>query len=120
MWMSLKRILKPYERLHVADLGPVDGVWTTEDDGKAAMLAQRFFPAGPSTPEFQLRSERRRQEVEEWLAEEWEDVPIVTQEEVLRKLLEMQALAAPGPDGIMTQCLQASRSVMVPCLIELF
>ena len=105
MWTSLQRILKPYERLHVADLGPIEGVWTTEDDGKAAMLAQRFFPAGPSTPEFQLRSERRRQEVEEWLAEEWEDVPTVTQEEVLRKLLEMRALAAPGPDGIMAQCL---------------
>ena len=42
MWTSLQKILKPYQRLHVADLGPVDGVWTTEDDGKAAMLAQKF------------------------------------------------------------------------------
>ena len=83
MWTSLQQILKPYQRLHIRDLGPVDGVWTIEDNGKVAMLAQRFFPAGPSTPEFQLRSERRRQEVEEWLAEEWEDVPTVTQEEVL-------------------------------------
>ena len=99
MWTSLQRILKPYQRLQVADLGPVDGVWMTEDDGKAAMLAQRFFPVGPSTPAFHTRSERRRQEVEEWLAEEWEDVPTVTQEEVQRKLLEMRALAAPGPDG---------------------
>ena len=84
------------------------------------MLAQRFSPIGPSTPEFQLRFERRRQEVEEWLVEEWEAVPTVTQAEVQRKLLEMRALAAPGPDGIMAQCLQASRSVMVPCLTELF
>ena len=120
MWTSLQRILKPYQRLQVADLGPIDGVWMTEDDGKAAMLAQRFFPAGPSNPAFHTRSERRRQEVEEWLAEEWEDVPTVTQEEVQRKLLEMRALAAPGPDGIMAQCLQASRSVIVPCLAELF
>ena len=85
----------------MADLGPVNGVWTTEDDGKAAVLAQRFFPAGPSTPEFQSRSERRRQEVEEWLAEAWEDIPMVTQEEVQQKLLEMRAFTAPGPDGIM-------------------
>ena len=92
----------------------------TEDDGKAAMLAQRFFPVGPSPPTFHTRFERHRQEVEEWLAEEWEDVPPVTQEEVQRKLLEMRALAAPGPDGIMAQCLQASRSVIVPCLAELF
>ena len=55
----------------------------TEDDGKAAMLAQRFFPTGPSTPEFHTWSERRHQKVEEWLIEEWEDVPAVTQEEVL-------------------------------------
>ena len=55
----------------------------TKDDGKAAMLAQRLFPVGPSTPEFHTRSERYHEEVEEWLAEEWEDVPAVTQEEVL-------------------------------------
>ena len=91
--------------MQVADLGPVDGVWMTEDDGKAAMLAQRFFPAGPSTPAFHTWSERHCQEVEEWLAKEWEDVPMVTQEEVQWKLLEMRALAAPGPDGIMAQCL---------------
>ena len=120
MWTSIQRILKPYQRLQVADLGPVNGVWTTEDEGKAAVLAQRFFPAGPSTPEFQSRSERRRQEVEEWLAEAWEDIPMVTQEEVQQKLLEMRAFAAPGPDGILAQCLQASRSVIVPCLTELF
>ena len=32
----------------------------------------------------------------------------------------MRAVAAPGPDGIMAQCLQASRSVIVPILRELF
>ena len=32
----------------------------------------------------------------------------------------MRALAAPGQDGIMAQCLQASRAVLVPCLTELF
>ena len=92
----------------------------TEDAGKAEVLARRFFPTGPTTPEFQSRSDRRRQEVEDWLAEEWEDIPPVTHEEVQQKLLEMRALAAPGPDGIMAQCLQASRSVIVPCLTELF
>ena len=105
MWTSVQRILKPYQRLQVADLGPFDGVWTTNDVGKANVLAQRFFPAGPLTPEFQEQSERRPQEVEEWLAEDWEDIPPVTTEEVQRKLLEMQTLAAPGPDGIMAQCL---------------
>ena len=120
MWTSVQRILKPYQRLEVADLGPIDGVWTTEDAGKAEVLAKRFFPAGPSNPEFQQRSARRRQEVEAWLAEDWEDIPPVTTEEVQRKLLEMRALAAPGPDGIMAQCLQASRAVLVPCLTELF
>ena len=58
--------------------------------------------------------------MEEWLAEDWEDIPPVTTEEVQRKLLEMRAFAAPGPDGIMAQCLQASRAVLVPCLTELF
>ena len=120
MWTSVQRILKPYQRLQVEDLGPFDGKWTTDDAGKADVLAQRFFPAGPSTCEFQQRSERRRQEVEEWLAEDWEDIPSVTTEEVQRKLLEMRALAAPGQDGIMAQCLQASRAVLVPCLTELF
>ena len=92
----------------------------TDDAGKADVLAQRFFPAGPSTPEFQQRFERRCQEVEEWLEEDWEDIPPVTTEEVQWKLLEMHALAAPGPDGIMAQCLQALRVVLVPCLTELF
>ena len=92
----------------------------TEDAGKAEVLAQRFFPAGPTTPEFQSRSDWRRQEVEDWLEEEWEDIPPVTQEEVQWKLFEMRALAAPSPNGIMAQCLQASRSVMVPCLTKLF
>ena len=36
------------------------------------------FPIGPSTPKFQTRSERRRQEVEEWLEEAWEDNPTNT------------------------------------------
>ena len=120
MWTSIQRILKPYQRLQVADLGPVDGVWATEDAEKAKVLAQRFFPAGPPTPEFQSSSARRRQEVEEWLGEAWEDVPPVTPDEVQRKLLEMRAFAAPGPDGILAQCLQASRSVIVPILSELF
>ena len=120
MWTSVQRILKPYQRLQVEDLGPFDGKWTTDDAGKADVLAQRFFPAGPSTREFQQRSESRRQEVEEWLAEDWEDIPPVTTEEVQRKLLEMRAFAAPGPDGIMAHCLQASRTVLVPCLTELF
>ena len=120
MWTSVQRILKPYQRLQVADLGRSDGAWTTEDAGKADVLAQRFFPAGPSTPDFQHRSERRRREVEEWLADDWEDIPPITSEEIERKLLEMRALAAPGPDGIMAQCLQASRAVLTPCLTELF
>ena len=82
MWTSVQRILKPYQRLHVADLGPVEGAWTTEDAGKANVLAHRFFPSGPATLEFQTRSAQRRQEVEDWLAEEWEDIPPVTPEEV--------------------------------------
>ena len=41
-------------------------------------------------------------------------------EEVQRKLLEIRALTALGPDGIMAQCLQASRSMLVSCLTELF
>ena len=90
-------------------------MWTIDDVGKADVLAQRFFPAGPSTPAFQQQSERRRQEVEEWLAEDWEEIPLVTTES-RRKLLEMRALAAPGLDGIMAQCLQASRAVLIPCL----
>ena len=73
MWTSVKRILKPYQKLHVADLGPVDGEWVTEDAGKAAVLARRFFPSGPTSPYFQTRSTQRRQEVEDWLAEEWEE-----------------------------------------------
>ena len=120
MWTSIQRILKPYQRLQIADLGPIDGVWATEDGEKAAVLAQRFFPAGPSTPEFKSSSERRRQEVEEWLEETWEDIPPITPDEVQRKLLEMRAFATPGPDGILAQCLQASRSVIVPILSELF
>ena len=50
-----------------------------------------------------LRGVARR--VEEWLAEDWEDIPPITTEEVQWKLLEMRALAAPGLDGIMAQCL---------------
>ena len=54
------------------------------------------------------------------MAEEWEEAPPITSDEVQRKLLEMRALAAPGPDGIMAQCLQASRSMIAPILSELF
>ena len=32
----------------------------------------------------------------------------------------MRALAAPGPNGIVAQCLQAARSVLTPILSELF
>ena len=120
LWTSVQRILKPYQRLQVEDLGPFEGRSTTDDAGKANVLVQRFFPAGPSTHEFQRRSERRRQEVEEWLAEDWEGIPPVTTEEVQQKLLEMRAFATPGPDGIMAQCLQALSTVLFPRLTELF
>ena len=120
MWASVQRILKPHERLHVADLGPVAGAWTTEDQEKASVLAQRFFPSCPTTPDFQRSSAHRRQKVEDWLAEAWEDIPPISPEEVQKKLLEMRALAAPGPDGITARCLQESQSVVVPFLCRLF
>ena len=58
--------------------------------------------------------------MEEWLEEDWEDIPPITTEEVQQKLLEMHALVAPRLDGIMAQCFQASRAMLVPCLTELF
>ena len=58
--------------------------------------------------------------MKDWLAEEWEAIPPVTPNEVQRKLLELRAFAAPGPDGIEAKCLQASSSVLIPILSELF
>ena len=82
MWTSVQRILKPHQRFHVANLGPVVGEWTTEDQGKASVPAQRVFPFGTTAPDFQRSSGHRRQEVEDWLTEAWEDIPPITLEEV--------------------------------------
>ena len=68
-----------------------------EDAGKVEVRARSFFPTGPTTPEFQSRSDRRRQEVEDWLEEEWEDIPPVTQEEVQQEITRDAGPSSTGP-----------------------
>ena len=58
--------------------------------------------------------------MENWLAEEWEAIPLVRIDEVQQKLLKLRAFTALGPDRIMAKCLQASRSVLIPILSDLF
>ena len=77
------------KQLQVADLARSVECGLRRMMGKPEVFAQRFFYASPSKPKFQTRSERRCQEVEEWLAEAWEDILMVTQEEVKQKPLEM-------------------------------
>ena len=67
-----------------------------------------------------MRSTQRQQMVEDWLADEWEDIPHVTSKDVQQKFLEMRALAALNSDRIMAQCLQASKSMPIPILCKLF
>ena len=77
----------------------------SEDIEKAEVLAQRFFPSKPETETFKTQTHDRRAEVDGWLEEDWDAFPPVTTHEVSRKITEMRALVAPGPDGIVIRCL---------------
>ena len=118
MWASVHRILKPYQRLNVVDLGPIASEWTTEDGRKAIVLAWRFFPFGPVTPNFQMRSVQRRREVEDWLPEEWEDIPPITSMRYNRNFLrwepwQPQALMGSWPTVSRCRSLWLSPSCVV-------
>ena len=120
MWTEVKRILKPHQRLHVADLRTLHDDWATENSEKAKVLARRFFPLRPETEAFQVRTCERRNEMDRWLEEDWGEFPPITAMEVHRKIKEMRALAAPGPDGIVIQCLQETSSIVVPILCRIY
>ena len=116
MWSQVKQILKPHQRLQVANLHSELGEWASEDSEKAQVLAQRFFPPKVETEAFRMQTIDRRSEVDSWLMEDWGEFPPVTTHEVHRKITEMRALAAPGPDGIVIRCLQETSSSVVPIL----
>ena len=59
-----------YQRLQLANLGPIDGLWTTKNAGKLNCSHGGSSLVGATNPEFQSRCERHRQEVEEWLEED--------------------------------------------------
>ena len=120
LWSHVRRIVKPHQRLHVEDLRSPQGDWVTEDAEKAKVLAHRFFPAGPQSASFQALSHRRYDAIQHWLSEGVEDFPPITFPEIRRKLVEMRAFAAPGPDGIVARCLQEASVTVVPILRNLF
>ena len=120
MWTNVHRILKPHQRLHVADLRTQGGEWAKDDAEKATELARRFFPPGPSSGSFRELSAHRHEALQHWLTEEEEEFPPITVQEVQRKITEMQALAAPGPDGIVVRCIQKASTTVVPILRTIF
>ena len=120
LWNHVRRIVKPHQRLHVEDLRSHNGEWVTEDAAKAAVLAHRFFPPGPQLASFQALSDRRREDIQQWLSEGWAEFPPITSPEIQRKLTTMRAFAAPGPDGIVARCLQEASASLVPVLRHLF
>ncbi|CAD7700797.1 unnamed protein product, partial [Ostreobium quekettii] len=94
--------------------------WVVEDPDKARVLQARFFPEAPSTQEFRDLAETRREEVDSWLAEEWEAFPPIQEFEVRRRILEMRAVSAPGADGILAKCLQECSDSVTPVLQTIF
>ena len=120
LWSHVRRIIKPHQRLHIADLRSPQGDWVTEDSGKAEVLAHRFFPEGQQSVPFQALSHRRHNAIQQWLSEGREDFPPITSMELQRKLVAMRAFAAPGPDGIVARCLQEASGTVVPILRHLF
>ncbi|MCG8453615.1 MAG: hypothetical protein MI717_10590, partial [Spirochaetales bacterium] len=120
LWSHVRRMVKPHQRLHVEDLRSPQGEWVTEDAEKAEVLAHRFFPFGPQSASFQALTQRRREDIQHWLSEGWDDFPPVTSHEIQRKLLAMRAFVAPGPDGIVARCLQEASVSVVPILRHLF
>lgn len=120
MWSNVQRILKPHKRLHIGDLKTPQGDWVSEDETKAEVLAERFFPKGPSSTDFKRKIACYNNEVNQWISGTPATFPSVTVQEVSHKLLEMRAFAAPGPDGIITKCLQEAQESVVPILLGLF
>ena len=120
MWPSVQRILKPRQRLHVADLHDPEGRWIQSDEAKARLLAERFFPAPCATSCFQDSTALRLQEVNAWLQGDWGPFPAITLEEVQAKILMMRAFSAPGPDGVIVRCLQEARGSVSPVLRDIF
>ena len=120
MWSTLQKILKPRRTIQIPELQMGDGLWTNDDQDKARLLQDRFFPAPPTSPEFLSLTESRRQEVDSWLATGWGDFPEISNIEVHQKILEMRAISAPGMDGIMTKCLQKCENSVIPILRSIF
>ena len=120
MWTNVRRILKPHQRLHVADLRTPGGEWAEDDGEKATELARRFFPPGPSSDSFCELTAQRQEALQHWLAQKGEAFPPITVQEVQRKITEMRAIAAPGPDGIVVQCIQEASASVVPILSTIF
>ena len=116
----MRRIVKPHQRLHVEDLHSPQGEWVTEDADKVAVLAHWFFPSGPQSASFQVLTQRRRVDIQQWLSEGWDDFPPITSHEIQQKLLAMRAFATLGPDGIVARCLQKASASVVPILRRLF
>ena len=63
---------------------------------------------------------QRHEALQPWLANTGEDFPPITLREVQRKITEMQALAAPGPDGIVVRCIQEASATVVLILRTIF
>lgn len=120
VWPSLQRFTKPRHRLHVEDLCGPEDTWVEEDSAKAQLLAQRFFPSAPPSANFRQLTASRQDTLQTWLAPGWTGFPPITASEVSRHLLHLRAFAAPGPDGILPQCLRAAEPVLVPVLTRLF
>ena len=120
MWQHIPRIVKPRQRLKVEDLRTANDGWALEDATKAEILHQRFFPSGQDSQVFRTQTSQRSSEVEVWLTEGTRDFPAVTEQEVMRRVMAMRSLAAPGPDGIVARCVQEAASTLVPVLCQLF
>jgi ribonuclease HI len=120
MWPSLQRILKPRQRLQVADLHVDEDQWAVEDSDKAEVLRARFFPEPPTSQAFQEATVSRKREVESWLSAGGGEFPHVQEFEVKRKLLEMRAVSAPGADGILAKCLQECSGSVTPVMQAIF
>lgn len=118
MWESFQRISRPHHPQRIGDL-LVDGARVVDDDRKAEIFAQSFFPSTePVQDAFHCQVAA---EVDTILSMAHSgEVPPVTSRELHDAIYALGLWKAPGPDGIPYVCLRQCEDVIAPFLLPLF
>ena len=90
----------------------------TSDEGKAATLADAFFPSLPPSDSAQHRRITRKWSTKPGASAN--EVPPIQQTELLQTIQRMRKTAAPGLDEISGTLLKNCIFILLPVLLQLF